>query len=480
MNYKKLNNITGWIVFAIATFVYLSTMEQTTSLWDCGEYITTANKLEVGHPPGAPFFMMLGRLFSAFASPENAAMMVNSMSALSSSFSILFLFWTITMLARKMAKATGEIDKNTTIAILGSGTIGALAYTFTDSFWFSAVEGEVYAMSSFFTAIVFWAILKWDLEDDHYNSIEDKTNATHPNRWILFICYMIGLSIGVHLLNLLAIPAIVFVIYFKKYEFSWKSFIIAGLSALIVLGLIQSVIIPTTVSVADMVERLFANTFGLPFNSGAFFFLAMLILLIYLGLKWSSKNGKAILNTAILSLALVLMGYSSFVMILVRSNANPPLDENNPETLSQLQSYLGREQYGGWPILSGQYWNSPAFSDCSEDHLGPDKSSFMKVFSLSTKGTAQEVQSSDTSAIKELIKPLNLHVRFFKGKNPNMYRFSLIEKELSFINEWSLSQFKDQCDSINSQLNNAQLPNILVFDSEIKKEYIDNLKGCLL
>ena len=477
MNYKKLNNITGWIVFAIATFVYLSTMEQTTSLWDCGEYITTANKLEVGHPPGAPFFMMLGRLFSAFASPENAAMMVNSMSALSSSFSILFLFWTITMLARKMAKATGEIDKNTTIAILGSGTIGALAYTFTDSFWFSAVEGEVYAMSSFFTAIVFWAILKWDLEDDHYNTIEDKTNATHPNRWILFICYMIGLSIGVHLLNLLAIPAIVFVIYFKKYEFSWKSFIIAGFSALFVLGMIQSVIIPTTVSVADMVERLFTNTFGLPFNSGAFFFLAMLILLIYIGLRWSSKNGKAILNTAILSLALVLMGYSSFVMILVRSNANPPLDENNPETLSQLHSYLKREQYGSWPILSGQYWNSPAFSDCSEDHLGPDKSSFMKVFSLSTKGTAQEVQSSDTSVIKELIKPLNLHVRFFKGKNPNMYRFSLIEKELSFMNEWSLSQFKDQCDSINSQLNNAQLPNILVFDSEIKKEYIDNLKG---
>ena len=477
MNYKKLNNITGWIVFAIATFVYLSTMEQTTSLWDCGEYITTANKLEVGHPPGAPFFMMLGRLFSAFASPENAAMMVNSMSALSSSFSILFLFWTITMLARKMAKAAGEIDKNTTIAILGSGTIGALAYTFTDSFWFSAVEGEVYAMSSFFTAIVFWAILKWDLEDDHYNTIEDKTNATHPNRWILFICYMIGLSIGVHLLNLLAIPAIVFVIYFKKYEFSWKSFIVAGFSALVVLGMIQSVIIPTTVSVADMVERLFTNTFGLPFNSGAFFFLAMLILLIYIGLRWSSKNGKALLNTAILSLALVLMGYSSFVMILVRSNANPPLDENNPETLSQLHSYLKREQYGSWPILSGQYWNSPAFSDCSEDHLGPDKSSFMKVFSLSTKGTAQEVQSSDTSVIKELIKPLNLHVRFFKGKNPNMYRFSLIEKELSFMNEWSLSQFKDQCDSINSQLNNAQLPNILVFDSEIKKEYIDNLKG---
>jgi hypothetical protein len=270
MNYKKLNNITGWVVFAIATFVYLSTMEQTTSLWDCGEYITTANKLEVGHPPGAPFFMMLGRLFSAFASPENAAMMVNSMSALSSSFSILFLFWSITMLGRKMARKNGEIDKNTSIAILGAGLVGALSYTFTDSFWFSAVEGEVYAMSSFFTAIVFWAILKWDVEDDQYSALEDKTSATHPNRWILFICYMIGLSIGVHLLNLLAIPAIVFVIYFKKYDFSWKSFFIAGITSLVVLGTIQSIIIPTTVSLADWVERLFIDSFGLPFNSGAF------------------------------------------------------------------------------------------------------------------------------------------------------------------------------------------------------------------
>ncbi|MEK9619983.1 MAG: DUF2723 domain-containing protein, partial [Flavobacteriales bacterium] len=477
MNYKKLNNITGWVVFAIATFVYLSTMEQTTSLWDCGEYITTANKLEVGHPPGAPFFMMLGRLFSAFASPENAAMMVNSMSALSSSFSILFLFWSITMLGRKMARKNGEIDKNASIAILGSGVVGALSYTFTDSFWFSAVEGEVYAMSSFFTAIVFWAILKWDVEDDQYSALENKTSATHPNRWILFICYMIGLSIGVHLLNLLAIPAIVFVIYFKKYDFTWKSFFIAGITSLFVLGTIQSIIIPTTVSIADWVERLFIDSFGLPFNSGAFFFLGALTLLIVIGLKWSSNNGKALLNTGILSLALVLMGYSSFVMILVRSNANPPLDENNPETLSQLHSYLKREQYGSWPILSGRYWNSPAYSDCSADHLGPDKSSFMKVYTLTTLSSAQEVSSSDTTVIKDLVKPLNLHVRFFKGKSNNQFRYSLIEKELSFVNEWDLNEFRNQCDTINKEFNSFQLPNILSFESTIKKGYIDNLKG---
>ena len=417
-SFEKLNNILGWIIFLIASIVYLSTIEQTVSFWDCGEYISTAYKLEVGHPPGAPLFQLLGRIFSLFAEPATSqvAISINILSALCSSFTILFLFWTITGFAQKLTLNCSAQIRN--LLILFSGAVGSLTYTFTDSFWFSAVEGEVYAMSSLFTAIVFWAILKWDLEDDHYSSIEDKSNATHPNRWILFICYMIGLSIGVHLLNLLAIPAIVFVIYFKKYEFRWKSFIIAGITALLVLGLIQTVIIPTTVSVADIVERLFTNTFGLPFNSGAFFFLAILILLIYLGLKWTSKNGKKLLNTAILSLALVLMGYSSFVMILVRSNANPPLDENNPETLSQLHSYLKREQYGSWPILSGQYWNSPAFSDCSEDHLGPDKSSFMKVFSLTTKGTAQEVEISDTSAIKELIKPLNLHVRFFKTVGP--------------------------------------------------------------
>ena len=297
MNYKLLNNVAGWVVFLIASCVYLSTMEQTTSLWDCGEYITTANKLEVGHPPGAPFFMMLGRLFSAFVSPENAAMMVNSMSALSSSFCILFLFWTITMLGRKLAKnSEGEMDFSAKLAIISSGVVGALAYTFTDSFWFSAVEGEVYAMSSFFTAIVFWAILKWDLEVDRYNSIEDKPQAAHPNRWILFIAYMIGLSIGVHLLNLLAIPAIVFVIYFKKYQgdkVNIGSFLLAGIISLATLVFIQNIVIPKTVSVAEWIERLFTNT-GLPFNSGAFFFIVLLIGLITVGLMISSKANSII------------------------------------------------------------------------------------------------------------------------------------------------------------------------------------------
>jgi hypothetical protein len=478
MNYKKLNNTIGWIVFLIASFVYLSTMEQTTSLWDCGEYITTANKLEIGHPPGAPFWMMLGRLFSAFASPENAAMMINSMSALSSSFCILFLFWSITMLGRKLANLNGEIDKSSTIAIIGSGAVGALAYTFTDSFWFSAVEGEVYAMSSLFTAIVFWAILKWDIATDEYRAVEEnKEDVAHPNRWILFICYMIGLSIGVHLLNLLAIPAIVFVIYYKTYTFSWKSFFIAGITSLLALVTIQNIIIPKTVSVADWVERLFTNSFGLPFNSGAFFFVAALLALIIVGLRFTRKNGHSLFNTAIISFAVLMIGYSSFVMILVRSNANTPLDENNPESLSQLEAYLGREQYGTWPKLSGQYWNTPAFSDCNEDHLGPDKSSFMKVFSISALNTAQEVTRQDTSFIKQNLKPLNLHIRFFKSKNKGKLRFSLIEKEISFMNEWDLSEFRSYCDSVNTILENQNLPPVLSFNSEVKKEYLNNLKG---
>jgi len=478
MNYQKLNNITGWIVWGIASFVFLSTMEQTTSLWDCGEYITTANKLEVGHPPGAPFFMMLGRLFSAFASPENAAMMVNSMSALSSSFCVLFLFWSITMLGRKLALKSGEIDQNATIAILGSGAVGALAYTFTDSFWFSAVEGEVYAMSSFFTAIVFWAILKWDVEDDEYQSASENIKAqSHPNRWILFIAYMIGLSIGVHLLNLLAIPAIVFVVYFKKYSFTWKSFILAGILSLVILVGIQNFIIPKTVSIADWVERLFTNSFGLPFNSGAFFFLGLLITLIVVGLRWTSSNGKTIINTAILSFALVLIGYSSFVMILVRSNANPPLDENNPETLAQLQSYLGREQYGSWPIGYGQYWNSPAFSDCDADHRGPDKIKYMKLSSLNTKGISEEVEAKDTNFINSTLLPLNLHARYIKNPQTKKYRSSIWEKNISFINEWELNAFKSDCDSINSLLKANGLPKMILFEKEVQKEYLNTLKG---
>jgi tetratricopeptide (TPR) repeat protein len=373
--YTLINNLTGWIVFAIATITYLLTIEPTTSLWDCGEYITTANKLEVGHPPGAPLFMMLGRLFSAFVSPDNAAMMVNAMSALSSSFSILFLFWSITMLALKFSEkhSEGALSLGNIIAIQGAGAIGALAYTFTDSFWFSAVEGEVYAMSSLFTAIVFWAILKWERAADE----------PHANRWIILIAYLIGLSIGVHLLNLLAIPAIAFVYYFKKYEYSHKGFIITGILSIAVLGTIQAIIIPKTIQVAAWFERVFTNSFNLPFNSGSIIFGIVLISLLVFGIRYTMLKNKVVLNTIIASFMVILVGYSTFAMIVIRSNANTPLDENNPETLTSLLSYLNREQYGSWPIAYGPYFNTP------QDQQTPYKDgspSYMKAFVAEVNG----------------------------------------------------------------------------------------------
>ncbi len=353
-NYKTVNNIVGWAVFAIATLVYFLTLEPTASWWDCGEYIATAYKLQVGHPPGAPLFQLLGRFFSlfAFGNVENVAFMINIMSALSSSFTILFLFWSITMLAKKLyvKSADDVMAKGDAWAVLGAGVVGSLAYAFSDSFWFSASEGEVYAMSSFLTAVVFWAILRW----------EEVADKRHGFRWILLIAYIIGLSIGVHLLNLLAIPAIVYVYYFKKYKFSYKGFITAGILSILILAIIMYLMIPGIVELAGKFELFFVNSIGLPFNSGTIIYFLIIIALIVGGLYYSRKKGKVILNTAILALTLILIGYSSFFILVIRANANPPINENDPKDAISLLSYLNREQYGTWPLLSGRYYNAPA------------------------------------------------------------------------------------------------------------------------
>ena len=348
-NYQRLNNIIGWVVFLIASFVYLSTIESTASFWDCGEYIASAYKLEVGHPPGAPVFVLLGRFFSlfAFGDTSKVGMMVNALSGLCSSFTILFLFWTITALGRKLVD---EVTTSNTYAIMGAGAVGALAYTFSDSFWFSAVEGEVYAMSSFFTAIVFWAILKWEREVD--------VNA-HADRWLILIVYLIGLSIGVHLLNLLAIPAIVFIYYFKKYEVTRNGLIITGVLSIVLLGGIQAGIIPMVVKLFALFELFAVNTLGMPFNSGTVLFAIILVGGIIYGLYYTEKNNKPLINTIVISFTVLLIGYSSFIVLVIRSNANPPMDENNPENAINLLSYLNREQYGTWPILRGPYFSAP-------------------------------------------------------------------------------------------------------------------------
>jgi MFS family permease len=349
-NFKQLNNIVGWLTFLVAAITYLLTIEPTASFWDCGEFITTSFKLEVGHPPGAPFFMILGRFFTILGgSASNAAVMINSMSALASAFTILFLFWSITHLAKRLIKTEGEFTMGQIIAILGSGVVGALAYTFSDTFWFSAVEGEVYASSSLFTALVFWAMLKW----------EDSADEPHANRWIILIAYLMGLSIGVHLLNLLAIPALVFVYYYRKYKVSRNGILISLLVSLVILGIIMYGIIPGVITIATWFELMFVNGMGLPFNTGVIIYALLLVSGIVYGIYYTVQKKLILWNTVLLSFMVILIGYSSFAMIVIRSSANPPMDQNSPDNVFALLGYLNREQYGDRPLVYGQYYNTP-------------------------------------------------------------------------------------------------------------------------
>jgi hypothetical protein len=353
-NYRLVNIVAGWITFIIAAFVYLSTIEPTASFWDCGEFISSAYKLEVGHPPGAPLFMMMGNFFTLFAGDDvtQVAKMVNSMSALFSALTILLLFWSITHLAKRIVVKNAEMTMGNLIAVIGSGFVGALAYTFSDTFWFSAVEGEVYASSSLFTALVFWAILKW----------ENVADEPHANRWLILIAYLMGLSIGVHLLNLLAIPAIVLVYYFRKYEVTPFGTLKALVISALILGGIMYILIPKVIEIAALFELLFVNTFGLPYSSGILFYALLLVGLIVYGLYITWLRQKVILNTAILAIAVILIGYSSYAMLVIRSAADTPMDQNDPENVFSLLYYLNREQYGDRPLIYGQYFNAPILS----------------------------------------------------------------------------------------------------------------------
>ena len=353
MSYKKLNNILGWIIFAIATTVYGLTIEPSASFWDCGEFIASAYKLQVGHPPGAPLFMMVARVFSLLASsPDKVAMWINFCSALCSSFTILFLFWTISAFAKKIALKDakgGELSQAQLIAVFGSAVVGSLAYTFSDSFWFSAVEGEVYAMSSFFTANVMWGIMKW----------ENVADEPHSDRWLILIAYLMGLSVGVHLLNLLCIPAMTFVYYYKKFPSTRKGFIYATGISLGLLIFLQYGVIPGTVKIASLFELFFVNSLGMGLNSGLFAFAILSTLVFSFGIWFTQNKGMKIANTAILCLTMIMIGYSSYALIVIRSNANPPLNENAPSNAFALLSYLNREQYGDRPLGYGQYYNTP-------------------------------------------------------------------------------------------------------------------------
>ena len=346
-DYKRINNIVGWVVFLIATVVYVLTLEPTASFWDSGEFIASSYKLLVPHPPGAPLYLLIGRMFSMFASDvTQVAWWVNLLSALSSAFTVLFLFWTITILARKLVvhPEDGLVTPGQAILIMGAGAIGALAFTFTDSFWFSAVEAEVYAMSAFFTAFVVWAMLRW----------EQKSDSVEADKWLILIAYMMGLSIGVHLLNLLAIPALAFIFYFRRNSRPTRKggLIVLAISALI-LGFILSGIIPGLPSLAGSFEIFFVNNFGLPFGSGIIIFMMLFVGVLVYGIRYSIQKNKHFLNTALLCFIFILIGYSSYMIIPIRSEYNPTIDENNPENIISFVSYLKREQYGDRPLLYG-------------------------------------------------------------------------------------------------------------------------------
>ena len=419
--YKFVNNLTGWITFLIAATVYCLTIEPTASFWDCGEFITTGYKLEVGHPPGAPFFMLMANFFSLFASsPAEVAKMVNYMSALMSGACIMFLFWTITHLVRKLVvKDENHITRGQLIATMGSGLVGALAYTFSDTFWFSAVEGEVYAFSSLFTAIVFWLILKW----------EDVADQPHSDRWLILIAYLTGLSIGVHLLNLLCLPAIVLVYYYNKVPHaSAKGSLLALLGSMVLVAVVLYGIVPGIVKVGGWFELLFVNTFGLPFNTGVIVYVivlaacliwgvresyternklrmalsflltvamlgipfyghgvsAIVIGIIVMALLWFYLNPKTqarlkekyrvsarTLNTSLLCTLVMVIGYSSYALIIIRSTANTPMDQNSPEDIFTLGEYLGREQYGTRPLFYGQAYTSKVALDVKDGYCVP-------------------------------------------------------------------------------------------------------------
>ncbi|MCJ0742232.1 glycosyltransferase family 117 protein [Pedobacter montanisoli] len=352
MNYSKVNNIVGWICFAIAAICYTLTLEPSSSFWDCGEFIASAFKMQIVHQPGAPLFLMIERFFSllAFGDVKKIAYFMNFGSGIASAATILFLFWTITALVKKVLIKKGEeISKANLITIMGAGAVGALAYAFSDSFWFSAVEAEVYALSSLFTAIVFWAILKWE-------AIADEPRA---DRWLLFIAYTMGLSIGIHLLNLLTIPAIAFVYYFKKTEKPTTSGIFKTLVVgILILAFVQYGIIQYLVKFGAYFDLFFVNTLGLGFGSGVLVFSALLIGSLVWGILYSIKHSKKVLNLALLSVVLIIFGYGSFAMILIRAQAKPNLNNSDPDNAFSFLGYLNREQYGDQPLLFGPNYNS--------------------------------------------------------------------------------------------------------------------------
>ena len=344
-NYNKWNNLLGWLAFAIALITYTLTVEPTMSFWDCGEYIATAAKLEVGHPPGAPLFQMIGAFFAMFATDEKyVALMVNMMSVFSSAFSILFLFWSSTMILKKLISQFSELNTGNAIVILGSSFVGALAFTFSDSFWYNAVEAEVYAMATLLISLLFWLGLRWE-QDMH---------TARGNKWLLIISLVIGLSFGVHFMALLTIPSIGFLYYFKHYKkITIKNFIVANIIVVAILLFIFKLLLPLTMAFFGKTEIFMVNNFGLPFNSGTIFVGLLFIAFFFFGLKYTREKGLVFYNTIILCVLFILIGFSTWMMLPIRANANTVINENKPSDAAEVLAYYNREQYGVNPLFYG-------------------------------------------------------------------------------------------------------------------------------
>ncbi|WP_165734273.1 DUF2723 domain-containing protein [Polaribacter sp. 20A6] len=374
-NFKKWDIILGWATFVIALITYYLTLEPTVSAWDCGEYISTSVKLEVGHPPGAPLFQMLGAFFAMFTTDiTHIAKMVNFMSALASAFTILFMFWTISNLALKLALKNGEGSEGKYIAILGSSVVGALAYTFSDSFWFSAVEGEVYAMSSFLMALLFWLGLKW----------ESELHTARGNKWLILISFVVGLSFGVHILSLLVIPAIVMLYFFKTYKnINIKTTAIATVISVLALMFVFKFLFPFTLKFFSASELFFINSIGMPYNSGSIIAAIILVVLFYLGLKYTRKKNKIHANTLVLSVLFIMIGFSSWMMLPIRANANTTINENNPSSARELLAYYDREQYGDANVFYDTYYSNSY--DREQDAKNPYKDDKPKYEKLNGK-----------------------------------------------------------------------------------------------
>jgi hypothetical protein len=369
--FKKWNLILGWSTFAIALITYSLTLEPTVSAWDCGEYISTSVKLEVGHPPGAPLFQMLGAFFAMFTSElTEVAKMVNFMSALASAFTILFMFWTITNLAKKLVVKTGEINESSSIAILGSALVGSLTYTFSDSFWFSAVEGEVYAMSSFLMAILFWLGLKW----------ESEIHTPRGHKWLVIISFVVGLSFGVHILSLLVIPAIFLIYFFKTYHtINLKTTSIATIISILILAFVFKFLFPFTLKFFSASELFFINSIGLPYNSGSIIAGIILVVGFYVGLNYTRKNNKVITNTILLSVLFIMIGFSSWLMLPIRANTNTTINENNPSSARELLAYYNREQYGDANVFYDTYYSDSYSREVNKEKpLKDDKPKYEK------------------------------------------------------------------------------------------------------